>query len=174
MSAPIGFLVCLICKYIHIAWNSIAICQRCLARGWLAACRVCVWVCVCAHAGVVENVNDVWAVSRPGRKLSDGVAWVTLLSINRPCVHGRQTEIERQTGRQADRQDRQWGRRYSLPSVLLVSLCWAKQIRAAKVKKTKKWKCEQRLHVPHSNTNKVFLCASPNFTTAFSWIEQDI
>lgn len=125
-SAPIGLLVCLMCKYIHTAWNSIAICQRCLAQGWLAACRVC--VCVCAHAGVVENVNDVWAVSRPGRKLSDGVAWVTLLSINRPCVHGRQTD--RETDRQTDRQDRQRGQQYSL---LLASLCWAKQIRAVKV-----------------------------------------
>lgn len=70
----------------------------CCLAGWLAACHV-LCVCVYVRAGVVENVNDVWAVSWAGRKLSGGVAWVTLLSINRPCMHGGQTD--RQTDSQA-------------------------------------------------------------------------
>lgn len=122
---------------------------------WLAACHVlCVCVRMHVHAGVVENVNDVWAVSRPGRELSDGVAWVTLLSINRPCVQGRQTD---RMGREEE--NKEGWMLYSLSSFLLFSsilllfllpssaqISWAKQ---EKVKKTRKQRCEHRACTVH-------------------------
>lgn len=90
MFACIGGLVWSMCNVCACGSELYSHLPCCLA-GWLAACHV-LCSCVYVRAGVVENVNDVWAVSWAGRKLSGGVAWVTLLSINRSCTHGRQTD----------------------------------------------------------------------------------